>query len=615
MSRERLILPALVISFVLVFSLAFYDVPAQPRTVLNVPYRRQGPCQCGPAALYMVLKYWEDEVTYEEIVDAIWHRDVCLTFTSDMVSYARKKGFHVVERLSTAEDLKTYIDQGFPVIVLQKVSTSNPRGHFRVVVGYDDKGFIVHDPQLSPNYHISYELFVELWSPGSTFYSYNWSMVVLPEDLWSEEYESVHSEAYSLLELAPILVHAYGLSDDVVDSIVEKLSLAEFEAHNALFKRAEGLLGEVRVELLHHLESHGWVWEGEGGLRVYVNLEGGYVQCDKADAIYLVATLSGRLVNVTNVSVSVDDKPLPLTPVTTYCAAIDVNSLCEASRSKEPTLTLKVPGAKPLSVTLTLKGVHLLTIKDSFRGVEESRLVPSGHTELLEAPPSPIEFGNRTRYVFKGWLVNGQLRTDGSITVVNDTTIVYVWSRQYLVTVESSPFVEGREEWVDEGSKLKLAVENQTLICGDGARLVFESWIVDGKWLESPEVEVEVRGPTNVSVAYHHEYYVEVLSEYGAVEGSGWYREGEYAVIKLSSTKIEGLIYDLVFDYWELGGSVLSRDPSVRVLVNHPLLVRAVWRRDYTKLYIIAVLAAILAQFLLRKKLFKSSTRQLISKK
>ena len=534
MSRKRLILPILAIGLMLALSIAVFNVPAQPRTVLNVPYKRQDPCQCGPAALYMVLRYWGDKVTYEEIVDAIWLRDMCLTLASDMVRYARKRGFYVVGRLSTIEDLKTYIDQGLPVIVLQKVSASNPRGHFRVVIGYDDKGFIVHDPEVFPNYHISYELFVKLWELDSPFYSYNWSMVILPEDLWSEKYESVHSEICGLLDLAPILVRAYGLSDDTMNLVVRKLSLAEFEAHNALFKRAEELLRKVRVELLHHLESHGWVWEGEGGLKVYVNLEGGYVQCDKTDVIYLVATLGGRLINVTNILVSIDNNPIPFTPITTYCAAIDVNSLCETNRSK-------VPRTKPLSVTLTLKGVYLLTIKDPFRGIEETRLIPSGHTELLETPPSFIEFGNRTRYVFKGWLVNNQLRTDGSVTVTNDTVVVYVWRRQYLVTIESSPFVKGREEWVDEDSRLKLAVKDRTLICDNGTRLVFKSWIVNRERLESPEIEVKVRGPTNVSVAYH----------------------------------------------------VLSKG--------------AVWRKDYTKLYIIiaivAVLAALIVLLLRRRRL------------
>jgi len=67
---------------------------------------------------------------------------------------------------SKIEDVKKFLNEGYPVIVHQTFSLGNNTGHNRVVIGYSDKQcvFIVNDPSyLGPNFKISYDDFGTLW--------------------------------------------------------------------------------------------------------------------------------------------------------------------------------------------------------------------------------------------------------------------------------------------------------------------------------------------------------------------------------------------------------------------------------------------------------------------
>jgi len=74
-------------------------------------------------------------------------------------------------------------------LVLQRFSVQDSYGHYRVIVGYNDKEgtFITFDPILGRNYNISYTEFTELWKPGSTFSTCNWTLLITPNDIFLTE--------------------------------------------------------------------------------------------------------------------------------------------------------------------------------------------------------------------------------------------------------------------------------------------------------------------------------------------------------------------------------------------------------------------------------------------
>lgn len=170
----------------LVVILSQQIVQAVPETyeryiIPGVPYIRQKPYWCGPASLAMVLNYWGLNISQDEIATEIYRPDDKLTYISDMVKYPRSLGFYAKAITGSIDILKNYIIADIPLIVLQKFSITNPYGHYRVVIGFDDNEHILYvlDPAIGKQ-TISYDEFIELWKPGSTFTVTNWTLIIYP---------------------------------------------------------------------------------------------------------------------------------------------------------------------------------------------------------------------------------------------------------------------------------------------------------------------------------------------------------------------------------------------------------------------------------------------------
>jgi len=97
----------------------------------------------------------------------------------------RKLGYAAFEAFSMdLTQLKSYIDQDKPLILLMWYSEFHVSGHFRVVTGYNETHIFLHDPWDNvswggryggPNLVFNYTLFSDLWG-----YSGNWTLYTLP---------------------------------------------------------------------------------------------------------------------------------------------------------------------------------------------------------------------------------------------------------------------------------------------------------------------------------------------------------------------------------------------------------------------------------------------------
>ncbi len=88
-------------------------------------------------------------------------------------------------------------------------------------------------------------------------------------------------------------------------------------------------------------------------------------------------------------------------------------------------------------------------------------------------------------------------------------------------------------------------------------------------------------------------YYVSADTEYGDIFGSGWYYEGNYATIKLDRT-VTGFLILKVFDHFEglkPEDKIVDRG-IVKVYVDGPREIKAVWRKDYSRLIILLIIGA-----------------------
>lgn len=141
------------------------------------PERAVLPDYCGPAALANVLRYWGHPADQTAIGKAVFDRRQGGTLPGDLVLATQEVGFRAVSRTGSRDALRRWLAAGYPVIVLQDLSTEQRRGHFRIVVGYSDtRGrFLVCDCTESTLCSMDYERFDDLW-----FHFDNWCLVVAP---------------------------------------------------------------------------------------------------------------------------------------------------------------------------------------------------------------------------------------------------------------------------------------------------------------------------------------------------------------------------------------------------------------------------------------------------
>jgi hypothetical protein len=179
---------------------------------VDVPFHYQEKdYYCGPACLEMVFDYYGQDGNQSEIADVARTigEPYDTTYPSELLRAAHfsnlstSKGNELPGRItgyserdsgfaaSEADDwsmtqLKSYIDQGRPLIVLTWYSISHASTHYRVVVGYNETHVFLHDPWNKlewggscggPDVAFSNFEFSNLWSVSS-----NWALCVSP---WS----------------------------------------------------------------------------------------------------------------------------------------------------------------------------------------------------------------------------------------------------------------------------------------------------------------------------------------------------------------------------------------------------------------------------------------------
>ena len=150
--------------------------PSEKKGVLlDVPFFPQTAYQCGPSSLSSVYAFWGKRIGPDEIASefgASTHKGV---LTLDLYLHAKRQGFSVRQGSGNAEELVSLIKKGIPVIVMvDRGVWFVQKNHFMVVVGYNSKGFFVHDGK-EKNRYIPFETFSAEWDRAG-----RWMLVVRP---------------------------------------------------------------------------------------------------------------------------------------------------------------------------------------------------------------------------------------------------------------------------------------------------------------------------------------------------------------------------------------------------------------------------------------------------
>ena len=139
---------------------------------------------CGPACLAMVLNYWDETRSFsqQKITDDIYDSESKATYNSEMVLYPRSKGFESYSFQGNLRILKDVVGKGIPVIVLTKTIKQIAKGHYRVVIGFDDDKdqIIFHDPYFGGRHAMTSKNFLKVWELGKGRNQSRWMMAVVP---------------------------------------------------------------------------------------------------------------------------------------------------------------------------------------------------------------------------------------------------------------------------------------------------------------------------------------------------------------------------------------------------------------------------------------------------
>lgn len=167
----------------LVFSSLFFCAGPSPfpeaktaRVIEQVPFYPQEMYQCGPASLAGVLNFWGARVSPEGIAEEIYSKSAGGTLTLDMILYAKKMGFDVGQYQGSYDDVHKNVDSGVPLVVM--VDTGfwiYQQNHYMIVIGYDEKGVIVHSGR-KPHRFLPLKEFLKTWK--KTNY---WTLRITPD--------------------------------------------------------------------------------------------------------------------------------------------------------------------------------------------------------------------------------------------------------------------------------------------------------------------------------------------------------------------------------------------------------------------------------------------------
>jgi tetratricopeptide (TPR) repeat protein len=160
-------------------------VPDKGHLIRTVPFEKWLQRNyCGPACLAMVLNSWDKTRPFSQkaIAAEIFDSASQSTYNSELVLYPRTRGFGSYSFQGSLEILKDLVRKDIPVIVLMKTIKQVAKGHYRVVIGFDEgeDQIIFHDPLFGDRKAMRTKTFMRTWELGRGRNQSRWMMAVVP---------------------------------------------------------------------------------------------------------------------------------------------------------------------------------------------------------------------------------------------------------------------------------------------------------------------------------------------------------------------------------------------------------------------------------------------------
>ncbi len=230
----------------------------------------------------------------------------------------------------------------------------------------------------------------------------------------------------------------------------------------------------------------------------------------------------------------------------------------------------------------------------------------NGRQVALIAEPSLTSPNSDEEYAFEKWVSKGPNPViipnalEPSTTIIMDEPYVIEakYKKAFRVNVWT-PFGSAiGSGFYPEGSTAEITMsQSEVIVDYNKIKKVFSGWDTHGAKTMNfgsdypnegedmaagfQNLVVIVDRPLNITANWKTQYYLDVQSTDGKVEGSGWYDLGRLVPVsaKLPTTP-PGMWSKTVFDKWE--GDYNEVTPNGRVMMNEPKTIIAEWKEDST---------------------------------
>ncbi|HKW43646.1 MAG TPA: hypothetical protein VJP06_05600, partial [Thermoplasmata archaeon] len=219
---------------------------------------------------------------------------------------------------------------------------------------------------------------------------------------------------------------------------------------------------------------------------------------------------------------------------------------------------------------------YYLEVSSAYAATSGAGWYDAGSNAYAQVSATNVSLGSGTRELFEGWTGDAVGSTATSHAILMDAAKVATaqWKTQYRLTILTDHGVAVGGGWYDQGSNAVASLQSGTVLISTGTRAVFAGWSGDARGSTPSSNPILMSGPKTAIATWTTEYLVTVTSDYGSVEGGGWYAAGARATLQAPGQVTSGG-QTYTFAGWT--GDVTSGDATVTVTVDHPITAHATW--------------------------------------
>jgi hypothetical protein len=144
-----------------------------PFALLDVPYISQSEALCGGAAAAMVLRYWGEQSVSADTFAPLVDTSASGIRTEALIAELQRRGWMAIASSGSGDQVRAGLSRGRPAIAL--IEDHPSAFHYVVIVGWHDRGVVLHDPARTPFRVMPVNEFERRWSATN-----HWMAIVLP---------------------------------------------------------------------------------------------------------------------------------------------------------------------------------------------------------------------------------------------------------------------------------------------------------------------------------------------------------------------------------------------------------------------------------------------------